>query len=324
MEIIQERLEREFNQTVITTVPNVSFIAYTTRGEKIIVNNPSEMPDPVKIEHIEEPYIRAQIITAPDYIGNIITLCLSKRGILLNQSYLTPTRVELIFEMPMTEIVFDFYDKLKSQTRGYASFDYSQIGFRDADIVKMDILLNAEKVDALLQPVKLEKVNTAESRENLGEKIGGLIAYILIPLCLAGCSYPAIDIGAGEKERGTLETLLICPISRTSIVLGKFLTELTTGLASALNNVTSYGGWGYVIGSLMGVDIVAKTMSTLGVADLLLILMMLIPLSAIFASLLLSLSERSESMRSRWCPASQAAQDAAESTDGPPTRAHGL
>ena len=149
MEIIQERLEREFNQTVITTVPNVSFIAYTTRGEKIIVNNPSEMPDPVKIEHIEEPYIRAQIITSPDYIGNIITLCLSKRGILMNQSYLTPTRVELIFEMPMTEIVFDFYDKLKSQTRGYASFDYSQIGFRDADIVKMDILLNAEKVDAL-------------------------------------------------------------------------------------------------------------------------------------------------------------------------------
>jgi GTP-binding protein LepA len=149
MEIIQERLEREFNQTVITTVPNVSFIAYTTRGEKIIVNNPSEMPDPVKIEHIEEPYIRAQIITSPDYIGNIITLCLSKRGILMNQSYLTPTRVELIFEMPMTEIVFDFYDKLKSQTRGYASFDYSQIGFRDADIVKMDILLNSEKVDAL-------------------------------------------------------------------------------------------------------------------------------------------------------------------------------
>ncbi|PVD50578.1 elongation factor 4 [Terrimonas sp.] len=149
MEIIQERLEREFNQTVITTVPNVSFIAYTTKAEKIIVNNPAEMPDVVKTERIEEPYIKAQIITKPEYIGNIMTLCLGKRGILINQSYLTTTRVELIFEMPLTEIVFDFYDKLKSQTRGYASFDYHPIGYRDADIVKMDILLNGDKVDAL-------------------------------------------------------------------------------------------------------------------------------------------------------------------------------
>lgn len=149
MEIIQERLEREFNQTVITTVPNVSFIAYTTKGEKIIVNNPTEFPDPVKTDRIEEPFIRAQIITKPEYIGNIMTLCLGKRGILINQSYLTQTRVELIFEMPLTEIVFDFYDKLKSQTRGYASFDYHPIGYREADIVKMDILLNSDKVDAL-------------------------------------------------------------------------------------------------------------------------------------------------------------------------------
>jgi GTP-binding protein LepA len=149
MEIIQERLEREFNQTVITTVPNVSFIAYTTNGEKVIVNNPTEMPDPVRIEKTEEPYIKAQIITKPEYIGNIMTLCLGKRGILLNQSYLTTTRVELLFEMPLTEIVFDFYDKLKSQTRGYASFDYHPIGYRDSDIVKMDILLNGDKVDAL-------------------------------------------------------------------------------------------------------------------------------------------------------------------------------
>lgn len=149
MEIIQERLEREFNQTVITTVPNVSFIAYTTSGEKITVNNPTEMPDPVKTDRIEEPFIKAQIITKPEYIGNIMTLCLGKRGILVNQSYLTQTRVELIFEMPLTEIVFDFYDKLKSQTRGYASFDYNPIGYREADIVKMDILLNSEKVDAL-------------------------------------------------------------------------------------------------------------------------------------------------------------------------------
>ena len=149
MEIIQERLEREFDQTVITTVPNVSFIAYTTKGEKIIVNNPTEFPDPVKTERIEEPFIKAQIITKPEYIGNIMTLCLGKRGILVNQSYLTQTRVELIFEIPLTEIVFDFYDKLKSQTRGYASFDYHPIGYRDSDIVKMDILLNSDKVDAL-------------------------------------------------------------------------------------------------------------------------------------------------------------------------------
>jgi GTP-binding protein LepA len=149
MEIIQERLEREFNQTVITTVPNVSFVAYTTKGEKIIVNNPTEFPDPVRTDRIEEPFIKAQIITKPDYIGNIMTLCLGKRGILINQSYLTQTRVELIFEMPLTEIVFDFYDKLKSQTRGYASFDYNPIGYREADIVKMDILLNGDKVDAL-------------------------------------------------------------------------------------------------------------------------------------------------------------------------------
>ena len=149
MEIIQERLEREFNQTVITTVPNVSFVAYTTNGEKVIVNNPTEMPDAVRIDRIEEPYIKAQIITKPEYIGNIMTLCLGKRGILINQSYLTTTRVELTFEMPLTEIVFDFYDKLKSQTRGYASFDYHPIGYRESDIVKMDILLNGDKVDAL-------------------------------------------------------------------------------------------------------------------------------------------------------------------------------
>jgi GTP-binding protein LepA len=149
MEIIQERLEREFNQTVITTVPNVSFIAYRTDGEKVIVNNPTEFPDPVRTERIEEPFIKAQIISKPEYIGNIMTLCLGKRGILMNQSYLTQTRVELIFEMPLTEIVFDFYDKLKSQTRGYASFDYHPIGYRESDIVKMDILLNGDKVDAL-------------------------------------------------------------------------------------------------------------------------------------------------------------------------------
>jgi len=173
MEIIQERLEREFNQTVITTVPNVSFIAYTTRNEKITVNNPTEMPEPVRIERIEEPYIKAQIITKPEYIGNIMTLCLGKRGNLLNQSYLTTTRVELQFEIPLTEIVFDFYDKLKSQTRGYASFDYSPIGMRDADIVKMDILLNNEKVDAL--SALIHRSRAQEFGRKLCEKLKELL-----------------------------------------------------------------------------------------------------------------------------------------------------
>ena len=149
MEIIQERLEREYNQMVITTVPNVSFIATTVRGEVIKINNPTEMPDPTRIDHIDEPFIRAQIITKPEYIGNIMTLCITKRGILTSQHYLTPTRVELSFEIPLTEIVFDFYDKLKSMTRGYASFDYHPLEYRASDIVKMDILLNGEKVDAL-------------------------------------------------------------------------------------------------------------------------------------------------------------------------------
>jgi GTP-binding protein LepA len=151
MEIIQERLEREFNQSVITTVPNVSFHAYSTKekGKTIVVNNPTEMLDPSRMDRIEEPFIRAQIITLPDYIGNIMSLCLGKRGILVNQHYLTPTRVELIFEMPLAEIVFDFYDKLKSCTRGYASFDYHPLDYRQSDIVKMDILLNGDQVDAL-------------------------------------------------------------------------------------------------------------------------------------------------------------------------------
>ncbi|MFN4284498.1 MAG: translation elongation factor 4 [Lacibacter sp.] len=173
MEIVQERLEREFNQTVITTVPNVSFIAYTTKGEKRVVNNPSEMPEPTHLDRIEEPFIKAQIITKPEYIGNIMTLCLGKRGILINQSYLTQTRVELIFEMPLTEIVFDFYDKLKSQTRGYASFDYHPIGYREADIVKMDILLNGDKVDAL--SALIHRSRAQEFGRKLCEKLKELL-----------------------------------------------------------------------------------------------------------------------------------------------------
>jgi GTP-binding protein LepA len=173
MEIIQERLEREFNQTVITTVPNVSFIAYTTRDEKIMVNNPTQMPDPSRIERIEEPFIKAQIITTSDYIGNIMTLCINKRGMLTHQSYLTPTRVEITFEMPLTEIVFDFYDRLKSLTRGYASFDYHPIGWRESDIVKMDILLNGEKVDAL--SALIHRSRSQEFGRKLCEKLKELV-----------------------------------------------------------------------------------------------------------------------------------------------------
>lgn len=173
MEIIQERLEREFNQTVITTVPNVGFFAYTTRKEPISVNNPAEMPDPSRIERIEEPYIRAQVISKPEYIGNIMTLCLGKRGILVHQGYLSTTRVELVFEMPLTEIVFDFYDKLKSQTRGYASFDYHPIGYRESDIVRMDILLNGDKVDAL--SALIHRSRSQEFGRKLCEKLKELL-----------------------------------------------------------------------------------------------------------------------------------------------------
>jgi len=173
MEIIQERLEREFNQTVITTVPNVSFVAYSTKGEKIMVNNPTQMPDPSRIEKIEEPFIKAQIITNSDYIGNIMTLCINKRGILTHQSYITPTRVEITFEMPLTEIVFDFYDRLKSLTRGYASFDYHPIGWRESDIVKMDILLNGEKVDAL--SALIHRIRSQEFGRKLCEKLKELV-----------------------------------------------------------------------------------------------------------------------------------------------------
>lgn len=149
MEIIQERLEREFNMTVITTVPNVSYMAYTTRGEEIILNNPSEMPDPSRLDRIEEPYIKAQIITKSEYVGAIMSLCIEKRGQIVNQVYLTTDRVELTFDMPLGEIVFDFYDRLKTISRGYASFDYHPIDYRPSHLVKMDIMLNSEPVDAL-------------------------------------------------------------------------------------------------------------------------------------------------------------------------------
>ena len=149
MEIIQERLEREFDMTVITTVPNVSYFAYTTKGEKLSIHNPSDLPDPSTMDYVEEPFIRAQIITKSDYVGAVMSLCIEKRGGLTNQVYLTTDRVELTFEMPLGEIVFDFYDKLKSISRGYASFDYFPLEYRQSNLSKLDILLNGDQVDAL-------------------------------------------------------------------------------------------------------------------------------------------------------------------------------
>ena len=157
LEIVQERLDREFDMAVITTVPQVPYWCYTTRGEKIHIHTPADLPDPTNIDYIDEPYIQAQIISKPEYVGAIMGLCIEKRGILKNQIYLSETRVELVFEMPLAEIVFDFYDKLKTISRGYASFDYQMIGFKPGTLVKMDILLNGEKVDALSALIHKDK-----------------------------------------------------------------------------------------------------------------------------------------------------------------------
>ncbi len=149
MEIIQERLEREFDMTVITTVPNVSYHAYIKDGEMLVVNNPADLPEPNHLERVEEPFIKAQVITKSEYIGQVMNLCIEKRGILSNQVYLTADRVELSFSMPLGEIVFDFYDKLKSVSRGYASFDYFPDEYKESKLVKLDIMLNGDPVDAL-------------------------------------------------------------------------------------------------------------------------------------------------------------------------------
>ena len=151
MEIVQERLDREFNMNVITTVPNVSYYGYSKKEPNvpILINNPSEMMDPIALDRVEEPYIKATIITKSDFVGAVMTLCIEKRGEIVNQSYLTSDRVELVFNMPLSEVVFDFYDRLKSISKGYASFDYHPIGFRASKLVKMDILINGDMVDAL-------------------------------------------------------------------------------------------------------------------------------------------------------------------------------
>jgi GTP-binding protein LepA len=157
MEIVQERLEREYNMSIITTVPNVEYNVYASDGEQILVENPSKMPDPTRIERIEEPFIRAQIITTTEYIGNIMKLSMDRRGEYKDTRYLDQTRAELRFEFPLSEIIFDFYDKLKSTSKGYASMDYEPIGYRDSDLVKLDILLNGEPVDALSMIVHKSK-----------------------------------------------------------------------------------------------------------------------------------------------------------------------
>lgn len=173
MEIVQERLEREFDMTVITTVPSVQFHAVRNDGSIFKVNAPSELPEPNMISHIEEPFIKASIISKAEYIGPIISLCMDKRGVILNQSYITTDRVELIFELPLSEIVFDFFDKLKTISRGYASLDYELIGFRESNMVKLDILLNGEKVDALSAIVHRDKAYDWGKR--LCEKLKELI-----------------------------------------------------------------------------------------------------------------------------------------------------
>jgi GTP-binding protein LepA len=173
MEIVQERLEREFKMTVITTVPNVSYIAYQTNGDVVKVNNPSDLPDPARINYIEEPYIKANIITKSDFIGPVMSLCIEKRGAIVTQNYLTADRVELVFEMPLGEVVFDFFDRLKSISKGYASFDYHPIGMRESDLVKLDILLKSEPVDAL--SCLIHRSNSYHFGKKICEKLKELI-----------------------------------------------------------------------------------------------------------------------------------------------------
>ncbi len=175
MEIIQERLEREFDMTVITTVPNVSYHAFTRKNPEVplIVNNPTDLPDPSTLDHVEEPYIKATIITKSDFVGNVMSLCIEKRGQITNQTYLTTDRVELNFDMPLAEIVFDFYDRLKTVSKGYASFDYSPIGMRTSKLVRVDILLNAQPVDALSALIHFD--NAVNIGKRMCEKLKELI-----------------------------------------------------------------------------------------------------------------------------------------------------
>lgn len=201
LEIVTERLRREFNQEIIVTIPNVSYYAKLTKAgsQEFIIRQPAELPDPSALDYAKEPFIEAQIITKPEYIGTIMSLCMDKRGFLKKQNYLTTTRVELVFEMPLAEIVFDFYDKLKSVTRGYASFDYHPIGYRESDIVKLDIKLNAENVDAFSALVHRSKAEQVGRR--LCEKLKELIPrhQFMIPIQAA--------IGAKIIARETISAM---------------------------------------------------------------------------------------------------------------------
>jgi GTP-binding protein LepA len=199
MEIIQERLEREFDMTVITTVPNVSYKAYTTKGDELQVHNPSDLPDPSKLEYVEEPYIKANIITKAEFVGPVMSLCIQKRGIIVNQSYLTSDRVELVFEMPMGEIVFDFYDRLKTISKGYASFDYHQTGYRKSDLVRLDMLLNDEPVDALSSLI--HRSNAYDFGKRICEKLKELIPRQQFEIKIQA------SIGAKVISRETLSAL---------------------------------------------------------------------------------------------------------------------
>ena len=199
MEIIQERLEREFDMTVITTVPNVSYFCQTTKGEMLTVNNPSDLPDPSHIDFIEEPFIHAQVITKSDYIGPVIELCMHKRGVITNQTYLSSNRVEITFDMPLGEIVFDFYDKLKSISRGYASFDYHLIGYRQSRLVRMDIRLNTEPVDALSALIHADKAY--ELGKKMCEKLRELLTRQQFEVAIQA------SIGAKIIARETLKAL---------------------------------------------------------------------------------------------------------------------
>jgi len=199
MEIIQERLEREFDMTVITTVPNVSYYCTTTKGKKFTVNNPSDLPDPSTIDFIEEPYISAQIITKSEYIGPIIALCMNKRGIIKNQIYLTTNRVEISFDMPLGEIVFDFYDRLKTISRGYASFDYQLTEYRQSKLVRMDIRLNSEPVDALSSLIHAEKAY--ELGKKMCEKLRVLLPRQQFEIAIQA------SIGAKIIARETIKAL---------------------------------------------------------------------------------------------------------------------
>ncbi|MFN8276101.1 MAG: translation elongation factor 4 [Chitinophagales bacterium] len=202
LEIVQERLEREFDMTIITTVPQVSYEAYLTDGTSLVINNPADMPEVQRIERLEEPYIKAQVITKPEYIGAIMTLCMDKRGILINQNYLTEDRVELHFEMPLAEIVFDFYDKLKSISRGYASFDYHRTDYRPGDLVKLDILLNAEKVDAFSAMIHRTKAEDFGRRmcEKLKEIIPRQMFMIPIQAAIGAKIIARENISAMRKD----------------------------------------------------------------------------------------------------------------------------